>query len=297
MRDFTVSAYCSLLNALKSHSSAFCGFEDAVTGEQEAFIILRHDVDRKPGYALILAHAEADSGIKGSYHFRLPGSRLQENVIREIAGLGHEIAYHYEDLSALCRRLFHARHRVDEETARQAYDRFRENLCYLRKLAGVNVISMHGSPLSTVDNRLLWKYYDYRESGIVCEPYFDIDVSDVLYLTDTGRRWDAERSNIRDRGYAHASETGTGESAGWKTRPLSGSLMSMTPEGIAFRSRFRVHSTADLVRLAENGMLPPKVIINTHPQRWTDKPLPWINELVNQSIKNQLKKLIASSKF
>lgn len=297
MRDFTVSAYRSLLNALKSHSSAFRGFEDAVTGVQEAFIILRHDVDRRPGYALLLAHAEADSGIKASYHFRLPGSWHQENVIREIAGLGHEIAYHYEDLSALCRRRFNISHKVDEETARQAYDRFRENLFFLRKLAEVRVISMHGSPLSAVDNRLLWKYHDYHENGIVCEPYFDIDVSDVLYLTDTGRRWDGDRSNIRDRGYAHSGAPGTGEGAGWKTRPLSGSLMSMTPEGIAFRSRFRIQGTADLIRLAVNGMLPPKVIINTHPQRWTDKPLPWINELVNQSIKNQLKMLITLSKF
>ena len=46
------------------------------------------------------------------------------------------------------------------------------------------------------------------KTDIVCEPYFDIDVSDVLYLTDTGRRWDGERSNIRDRGNSHADEPG-----------------------------------------------------------------------------------------
>ena len=296
MRDFTVSAYRSLLNALKNQSSAFYGFAGVVTGGLEAFIILRHDVDRKSGNALVLARAEADSGIKASYHFRLPGDRYQENIIREIAAMGHEIAYHYEDLSSLGRAL-PFRQRVDEETARLAYDRFRMNLAYLRKLAEVAVISMHGSPLSGIDSRLLWKYYDYHEEGIICEPYFDIDVSDVLYLTDTGRRWDGERSNIRDRGFSSINKGGDEEYSVWKTRPLPGSLMSMTPEGISFRSRFRVHGTTDLVRLAENGRLPPGVIINTHPQRWTDKLLPWMHELVKQSIKNQIKKLLTSSKF
>lgn len=296
MRDFTVSAYRSLLSALKRHSSAFCGFEDAVTVKQGDFIILRHDVDSKPGNALILAHAEADSGIKASYHFRLPGSSHQENVIREIAGLGHEIAYHYEDLSVLCRGL-RMGSGVNDKTAGMAYDRFRENLASMRKFAEVAVISMHGSPLSGIDNRLLWKYYDYHEDGIICEPYFDIDVSDVLYLTDTGRRWDGDRSNMRDRGFSRINETGGAEPDSWKTLTLPGSLMSMTPEGIAFRSRFRVHGTTDLIRLTESGRLPPKVIINTHPQRWTDKLLPWINELVNQGIKNQAKRLMTSSKF
>jgi len=295
--DFTVGTYELLLKALKESNSGFYGFAEIVSGEVISYTVLRHDVDRKPANALVLAKAEAAAGIRASYHFRMASTLNQDGIISEIAGLGHEIAYHYEDLSALCRRMFHVRHGEDEETARQAYYRFRENLLYLRKLAAVNVISMHGSPLSAVDNRLLWKYYDYHENGIVCEPYFDIDVSDVLYLTDTGRCWDGERSNIRDRGYAHAGETGTEESAGWKTRPLSGSMMSMTPEGIAFRSRFRVHSTTDLIRLAEKGMLPSRVIINTHPQRWTDKMLPWTYELVNQSIKNQLKKLIPSSKI
>ncbi len=295
--DFTVRTYQALLEALIKHSSGFFGFDEVVSGKIQSFIVLRHDVDRKPGNALVLAQAEAAAGIRASYHFRLPGNSHQESVIREVAGLGHEIAYHYEDLSVVCRGRFLIMHSVDEKTARLAYDRFRANLSHLRKFAGVNVISMHGSPLSGIDNRLLWKYYDYHENGIMCEPYFDINVSDVLYLTDTGRCWDGERSNIRDRGYTNAGEPGAGDSGSWKTRPLSGSMMNMTPEGIAFRSLFRVHSTIDLIRMADNGKLPSRVIINTHPQRWTDKPLPWIKELVNQGIKNQIKTLMTSSKF
>ena len=58
---------------------------------------------------------------------------------------------------------------------------------------------MHGSPLSKYDNRDLWKKYDYRDYGIIGEPYFDIDFNEVLYLTDTGRRWNASGSNVRDK--------------------------------------------------------------------------------------------------
>ena len=58
---------------------------------------------------------------------------------------------------------------------------------------------MHDSPLSKYDNRLLWKYYNYRDYGIIGEPYFDIDFNDVFYLTDTGRRWDGEKVSVRDK--------------------------------------------------------------------------------------------------
>lgn len=29
----------------------------------------------------------------------------------------------------------------------------------------------------------------------------------------------------------------------------------------------------------QQGRLPDKIMINTHPQRWADRPLPWIKEL------------------
>ena len=31
--------------------------------------------------------------------------------------------------------------------------------------------------------------------------------------------------------------------------------------------------------LAQLGRLPAKIMINTHPQQWDDRPLPWIKEL------------------
>jgi len=31
-------------------------------------------------------------------------------------------------------------------------------------------------------------------------------------------------------------------------------------------------------------------MLNVHPQRWTDRPLPWVKELVGQNVKNVVKK-------
>ena len=58
---------------------------------------------------------------------------------------------------------------------------------------------MHGSPLSKFDNRKLWEKYDYKEYGIIGEPYFDVDFSGVLYFTDTVRRWDGFDFSVRDK--------------------------------------------------------------------------------------------------
>jgi len=58
---------------------------------------------------------------------------------------------------------------------------------------------MHGSPLSRYDNRRICDKYNYRDFGITGEPYFDLDFTKVLYLTDTGRRWDGNKVSLRDK--------------------------------------------------------------------------------------------------
>ncbi len=52
--------------------------------------------------------------------------------------------------------------------------------------------------------------------------------------------------------------------------------------------RFRY--TWDIIEAAEKGLLPDKIMLNIHPQRWTDRPLPWVKELVWQNVKNVIKR-------
>jgi hypothetical protein len=45
----------------------------------------------------------------------------------------------------------------------------------------------------------LWKRYNYRDFGIIAEPYFDIDCDEVFYITDTGRSWNNSTASVRDK--------------------------------------------------------------------------------------------------
>jgi len=67
--------------------------------------------------------------------------------------------------------------------------------------------------------------------------------------------------------------------------------------------KYRFHSTNDIIRAAEQGhpkrpvlslpkesiRMPDKIMMTFHPQRWHDKPWPWVKELVWQNVKNQVK--------
>ena len=57
-----------------------------------------------------------------------------------------------------------------------------------------------------------------------------------------------------------------------------------------------IQSTSHLISLVKQNALPCQVMINTHPQRWTNNPVEWAKELVWQNIKNVAKKLIVSRK-
>jgi len=251
MQDFTLTTYKKLLQELLSNGYSFQTFQDFIQQPEDKTLILRHDVDRKPENALVSAKIEKEASIKAGYYFRIVKESYDENIIRQIAEMGHEIGYHYEDLS-LCKG--------DYE---RAIRHFEINLEKFRKIYPVKIICMHGSPLSKWDNRDLWKKYDYRNFGIIAEPYFDIDFSDVLYLTDTGRRWNGSYLSVRDK------IEGKGQNAF---------------DSLKFRS------TMDIIEAAENGLLPDRIMINTHPQRWDDRFVPWARELIWQNIKNVVKK-------
>jgi len=58
-------------------------------------------VDRKPENALKTARLEDEMGIKATYFFRTIPHTFKPEIIKEIAGMGHGIGYHYENLSEI----------------------------------------------------------------------------------------------------------------------------------------------------------------------------------------------------
>ena len=237
--DFTLAKYKELLVALK-------GYGD---------ITLRHDVDLKPLNSLATAKIESELGWKAVYYFRAVPESWDEDVIRQIAALGHEIGYHYESLTT-------CNGDVDA-----AWEDFKINLAKLAAVTGkpVTKICMHGSPKSKWDSKDIWRKYDYRSVGVEYEPYLDTDFSKTFYLTDTGRRWDGYKVSVRDR----------------------------VPEyqELWIKAKLTYHSTDDVIRAIRGGNLPKTVMFTTHPQRWNDSFGPWICELFLQNAKNMVKRL------
>ncbi|WP_318349325.1 polysaccharide deacetylase family protein [Aquipluma nitroreducens] len=185
--DFTIKQYQSLIGTLKTQTYLFQTFESSLKHINKRAIILRHDVDLLPRNSLRFAQIQANLNIKGSYYFRAVPESWDEQIIKEIANLGHEVGYHYETMD------------TTNGDIDKAWDQFRTHLDELRKLTDVETICMHGSPRSKYDNKQLWVKYDYKTLGLIGEPYFDIDFSKVGYLTDTGRQWNGNKVSIRDK--------------------------------------------------------------------------------------------------
>jgi len=258
--DFTLETYNHLLNALQTCNFAFQHFHGLLQHPCSKTVVLRHDVDKLPANALQMAHLEHAIGVPASYYFRVVPDSWDETVMAQIAALGHEIGYHYEDLT------------IAGGDYKKAIRHFETSLARLRRIYPVTTICMHGSPLSRHDNRDLWKRYNYRDFDIIGEPYFDLDFDRVFYLTDTGRRWDGRQVSVRDKGGECKTED--------KGQRIEGGPWP------AF------HSTPEIIAAVQNGSFPDKAMINVHPQRWTDRPWPWVKELVGQNVKNVVKGIL-----
>ena len=256
--DFTLKKYESLIQTLKGKKYKFLSLREYLLNYKnlnntDSIIILRHDVDKNPNKSLKMAELEHSLGISGSYYFRAVPCSWDEKIIKRIDRLGHEIGYHYETMDT-------SNGNIDK-----AWDEFQYYLEKIRKISDVNTICMHGSPRSKFDNKDIWNKYNYKNVGIIGEPYYDINFNDVFYLTDTGRRWDGFNVSVRDK-VNHQSK--------W------------IDEGLIF------HSTDEIISRVLNNSFPKRVMFNFHPQRWNVNFHSWLKELIIQNLKNQIKKIM-----
>lgn len=247
-RDFTLTSLRCLYEQLSASNYEFYRFDTYLAGAFEQRIILRHDVDLHPENSLASAMLENSMDITGTYFFRIIPQTFIPDIIGKIADLGHEIGYHYEDMDLV--KAENIDHHID-----LAYESFQRNLEKLRKIVPINTICMHGSPRAKYDNKMIWSKYNYKDLGIIGEPYFDIDFNEFLYLTDTGRRWNGDKVSVRDK--------------------------------VNSKYNFNLRSTQDVINAIPQ--FPDKIMITIHPQRWNDRFIPWTKELVSQNIKNVIK--------
>ncbi len=221
-----------LLDQIRKSGYSFQTFEGFTDNPLSKTVIIRHDVDSWPTNALKMAKVEADSNVKVTYYFRQSPLSFNDRVIRSIVALGHEIGYHYEDFAA------------QGGDYQKAIKAFQQNLEFYRKYYPVRTIAMHGRPLSKWGNLDLWDRYNYKDYGLVAEPYLSLDFNKLLYLTDTGSCWDGDKYSVRDCVDSHYC--------------------------------FSIHSTDDLIRHFEKQLLPDQIMLNVHPSRWNDNICKWL---------------------
>ena len=257
--DFTIKIYTELLTVLIEKGFSFQTFAEYLKNPKNKVIILRHDVDLLPQNSLEFAKIQTEMGVKGVYYFRAVPESWDEDIIKKIEALGHEVGYHYENMD------------TSNGDVDKAWDDFRYHLDKLRKLVEVKTICMHGSPRSKFDNKEIWNKYDYRSLDIIGEPYYDVNFDEMFYLTDTGRRWDGWKTSVRDK---------------------------VTQQGLWIKQGLTFHSTQDIIEAVAAGKtssgvdVPSKIMFTMHPQRWSQGWIPWFKELLFQTIKNEIKKIL-----
>ena len=247
--DFTISVYKDLLQALLKGGYTFQTYRDFIQQPADKVILLRHDVDARKSHSFQFAQIQKDLGIQGTYYFRVVADSFDPKMMKAIEEMGHEVGLHYEEMDLA---------RGDRA---KAYELFVEHLKWFRSIVDIRTICMHGSPRSRFDNKDIWIDNDYKALGILGEPYFDLNTSEVFYITDTGMMWDGHRFSVRDK--------------------MSNVRFPMT-----------YHTTQEIIEAIKQGDFPNRCMMNFHPQRWHTSRLNWFMEKFQQGIKNGVKRLI-----
>jgi len=250
-RDFTILKYRELLEAIRRSGYPVLPvhhFLSEKTPPDHCFI-LRHDVDRKVDRALVMAAVEKELGFKSTYYFRAGWRFWKPEVVRKIAALGHEIGYHYEVLSKA---------KGDQEKARRI---FAKELAWMRRIVEVRTAAQHGNPLSPWDNLSFWHNNHPGDFGLAGEAYLSFrSLPRVSYITDTGRCWNSEKDNLRDR------------------FPPGGPLLP----GPFF-------STDELIKLFEKRSC-EQIYCLVHPNRWTSGGGAWFLQWGEDACANWMKR-------
>ena len=186
--DFTQKKYkqfCKTVAESDYRTITFAGFLKLENVDLNSnLLILRHDVDDRPKFALDMAKIELENGLIGTYYFRYPQG-WNDGIMKEIAAMGHEIGYHYQCLDAA------------KGDMQKAIEIFKKELERFRKVAIIETAAMHGNPLTKWDNRDIWQHCQPKDFGLIGETYLSMDFTKALYYTDTGRTWE-DKLSLKD---------------------------------------------------------------------------------------------------
>ena len=187
-RDFTLDKYSELVRVLRGYYTIMSVADYLALPKDEDFIaVLRHDVDKFPERATRMALLEKNLGIRSTYYFRWDpkSENFPKLAIIECKIYGHEVGYHYENLSEL----------RDKE---KALADFEYKLAQFRKIEPVQTVAMHGAPRSKIRNADMLAGVDLSKYGLLGEPHLSPEFENIAYITDSGRMWTSGAGSVRD---------------------------------------------------------------------------------------------------
>jgi hypothetical protein len=279
---FTYESYRRLLETIAGNGYAVHGIEDILAARAAGtlpdgnYVAIRHDVDYFPDRAKAIAEIEAERRITTTYYIRRRFFDTNLDLVRTIAGLGHQVGYHYEEVDTHQKA-------PNLQVGRDALGFFIGALLDIDRLGfHIRSICAHGNPMTDVDNRQVVHLlrdpevldhlaftYDRDEirtkiiERLIGDASIDITGRDFdLYIPDTGRF--NPRFNLKDR------------------------IDDCAIAGL--------RSLDDLDRLLKDGAH-RRIYMNMHPDRWSGDPVTWLFDWSLDTVKNILKAILGKSGY
>lgn len=278
--DFTYAKYKGIIAAIASSEYQVLKIKDYITMDKlpEKFVIIRHDVDLDAYYQLKFAQLEHQHNIHTSFYFRKIDKTFKEDVIDEVAGLGHEVGYHYEVFTKA---------KGDPVEAVKIFKS--EQAVFSKKWKSLTVCPHGGSFVDNADgyslknmirlipklvsgkavfskhvNFDMWDTNTFDDFGIMGDAYRSVDFSDILYLSDTGRSWNKRYKRL--------------DKVDSRVNPL-----------------FDIKSSDDIIDVIKNESV-DKIYLLVHFEQWKDNFKDWLAWYAAQIIRRTGKKIIFRDK-
>ena len=252
------SAYVELINNLKEKGVISIPAKE-VNSELEQFLVLKHDIENSVQKAYKLAEIEKKYGHRGTFYTQAYLLNTPDNVdlLLKMQKMGHEISYHYDVMDSNHGNIERALKEFEENRKKfEAYGFRLETVC------------QHGNPIvervGYTSNRDFFrnkkvqeKYSDMTDIMVNFQSKYEVEYK---YYSDAGREFNL----IHD--------------------PINNDVIKSDDKNIPYE---------DIDRLFDAILQEHKVIISTHPHRWTKSMMEYIvKEKLFKAIRTVAKLLI-----